>query len=166
MDNVNRLRVGLFAPDFVLKDSEGKKIGLSDFRGKKNVILFFCSGNRDQLCSDWLEEINRFYHQIGLKDTEILFLSQDERWISQRIKEERNIRFPILKIEGDLRFGPSSTPVTQQYGLQRGESKEQNLYPAIFLVDKGGTIRYRKVYTQPSEKLKPEELLCELDKLG
>ena len=166
MDNVNRLRVGLFAPDFVLKDSEGKKIGLSDFRGKKNLLLFFCSGKRRQVCLDWYDRINGYYDQIQQKDTEVLSLNQDERWISQRIKKERKIRFPILKIEGDLRFGPSSTLLTQQYGIQRGQPEEQNLYTAIFLVDKGGTIRYRKVYTRPSEEPKPEELLCELDKLG
>lgn len=165
MENVNRIRVGFFAPDFMLKDSEGRKLKLSDFRGQKNLLLFFCHGKRNQFCLDWLDELNRFYDHIQLKETEVLSFTQDERWVSHRIKEEKKIRFSILKIESDLRFDPPAPSVSQQYGVGASESEEGNLYPAIFLVDKMGIIRYRKVYTQPTEKLNTKELLCELDKL-
>jgi cytochrome oxidase Cu insertion factor (SCO1/SenC/PrrC family) len=35
------LKVGQPAPDFTLPDTTGKKVTLSDFKGKKNVILAF-----------------------------------------------------------------------------------------------------------------------------
>jgi cytochrome oxidase Cu insertion factor (SCO1/SenC/PrrC family) len=35
------LKVGDTAPDFTLPDTAGNQIKLSDFRGKKNVILAF-----------------------------------------------------------------------------------------------------------------------------
>jgi len=35
------LKVGDPAPDFELTDTEGQKVRLSDFRGKKNVVLAF-----------------------------------------------------------------------------------------------------------------------------
>ncbi len=35
------LKVGDMAPDFTLPDQDGKPVKLSDFRGKKNVVLAF-----------------------------------------------------------------------------------------------------------------------------
>jgi peroxiredoxin len=36
-----QLKIGDKAPDFELSDTTGKKVKLSDFRGKKNVVLAF-----------------------------------------------------------------------------------------------------------------------------
>jgi cytochrome oxidase Cu insertion factor (SCO1/SenC/PrrC family) len=36
-----QLKVGDTAPDFSLTDTEGQTVKLSDFRGKKNVVLAF-----------------------------------------------------------------------------------------------------------------------------
>ena len=35
------LKVGDMAPDFTLTDTNGKKVTLSEFRGKNNVVLAF-----------------------------------------------------------------------------------------------------------------------------
>ena len=35
------LKVGDSAPDFTLNDTEGKPVKLSDFKGKKSVVLAF-----------------------------------------------------------------------------------------------------------------------------
>ena len=36
-----RLKAGDIAPDFKLTDTAGKEVKLSDFKGKKNVVLAF-----------------------------------------------------------------------------------------------------------------------------
>ena len=166
MGNVNRLRTGLFAPDFILKDSEGRQLALFHFRGKKNLLLFFCQTLKNPVCLNTSEELNHFYDQIRLKDTEVLVLSLDERWISRRIKQEKEIQFPILKIEGDPRYPSSTHSVSELYGIEVRESGKAALYPAVFIVDRRGTVCFRKVYTQPTDRLQVEDLLCELDRLN
>lgn len=37
-------KIGSIAPDFKLMASDGREISLSDFRGKRNVVLFFIRG--------------------------------------------------------------------------------------------------------------------------
>ena len=137
MGNVNRLRTGLFAPDFILKDSEGRQLALSHFRGKKNLLLLFCQTLKNPVCLNTSEELNRFYDQIRLKDTEVLALSLDERWISRRMKQEKEIQFPILKIEGDPRYPSSTPPVSELYDIEVSESEGAAFYPAVLIVDKG-----------------------------
>lgn len=41
---LKRVKVGDPAPDFTLENVDGKKISLSDFRGKQNVVLAFYRG--------------------------------------------------------------------------------------------------------------------------
>jgi len=42
--DLERLKVGDTAPDFTLENLDGNGITLSEFRGKKNVILVFYRG--------------------------------------------------------------------------------------------------------------------------
>lgn len=40
----DRIKVGQAAPDFALENVEGQAVNLSDFRGKKAVVLVFYRG--------------------------------------------------------------------------------------------------------------------------
>ena len=41
------LKVGENAPDFSLVDVSGNQVGLSDFKGKKNIVLIFYTDYRE-----------------------------------------------------------------------------------------------------------------------
>ena len=43
--DLDRIKIGQPAPDFILENLDGKRISLSDFRGKKNVVLVFYRGH-------------------------------------------------------------------------------------------------------------------------
>jgi len=42
--DLERIKVGQPAPDFTLEDVAGKNVSLSEFRGKKSVVLVFYRG--------------------------------------------------------------------------------------------------------------------------
>lgn len=42
---LDRVAVGTLAPDFSLESLSGERLTLSDFRGKKNVVLVFYRGH-------------------------------------------------------------------------------------------------------------------------
>jgi cytochrome oxidase Cu insertion factor (SCO1/SenC/PrrC family) len=43
--DLERVKVGDPAPDFTLEDMTGKRLSLSDFRGRKNLVLVFYRGH-------------------------------------------------------------------------------------------------------------------------
>lgn len=166
MNYVNRIRVGFFAPDFSLKDSEGKMIRLSDLLGKKNVLLFFYEGKRCRFCLDWLSQLEDALDRIRSKNAEVVGISPDEGWTSQGLRKEKEIEFPILKDDKDTTGGSQAPNVSEQYGVQISESERADIHPAFFIIDKRGIIRFRKVLIHPTKKPTVDELLCELDKLS
>ena len=42
--DLERVKVGVVAPDFTLESHDGKRISLSDYRGNKHVVLIFYRG--------------------------------------------------------------------------------------------------------------------------
>jgi cytochrome oxidase Cu insertion factor (SCO1/SenC/PrrC family) len=42
--DLERVKIGDKAPDFTLENADGKKITLSSYRGKKDVVLVFYRG--------------------------------------------------------------------------------------------------------------------------
>lgn len=44
-EDLSRVKVGSKAPDFTLENMDGRKITLSGFRRKKNVVLVFYRGH-------------------------------------------------------------------------------------------------------------------------
>lgn len=166
MDNVNRIRVGFFAPDFNLKDSDSKSIRLSDFLGRKNLLLFFYQGKRCRFCLDWVTELAQAYDRIRSKNAEILSISPDEIWTSQKLKKEKKIGFPILKDDKDAKGGSRTRKASELYGVDISKSEGPDLYPAIFIIDKRGIIRFKEICTHPAGELTVDELLRELEKLS
>jgi cytochrome oxidase Cu insertion factor (SCO1/SenC/PrrC family) len=43
--DLDRIKVGQPAPDFTLENLDGKRVSLSDFRGKKRAVLVFYRGH-------------------------------------------------------------------------------------------------------------------------
>jgi len=95
------LEVGKKAPDFTLQDENGKKVKLSDFRGKRVVVFFYpkamTSGCTREAC-DFRDEVDAFKG----KDAVVLGISKDPPAAQLRFKEKYQLPFPLLSDEGTL----------------------------------------------------------------
>ena len=133
------LSIGDLAPDFKLYSTEKKEVSLSDYKGKKVVVLFFplaftgvCTA---ELCS--LRDDIASY--IGL-DAEILAISVDTPFTLGKFKEEQNLPFQLLSD-----FNKSTS---EAYGAMyetfvlglKGVSKR-----SAFVVDADGILTYTEV---------------------
>src|SRR5574337_527867 len=91
--------VGEVVPDFELLDDEGKRVKLSDFRGKKVVLYFypkdFTSGCELQACS-----FRDAYADITAKNAVVLGVSPDGIESHKKFREALNLPFHLLADTG------------------------------------------------------------------
>ncbi len=76
-DSVLKVKVGELAPDFELPSISGKKVRLSYFRGKKNVLLSFVPAAWTPVCSDQWPGYNLTKFIFDQHNTVILGISVD-----------------------------------------------------------------------------------------
>ena len=88
--------IGQPAPDFTLPDQQNNKVSLSDFKGKKTLLVFIpfpFSGP----CSTELCAIRDDYPELQQSgDNNIVVITCDQRHANRVWTEQNNFQFPIL----------------------------------------------------------------------
>jgi peroxiredoxin len=152
VDSRLKVRVGQYAPDFTLPAVAGGKVTLSQFRGKKNVVLSFVPAAWTPVCSDQWPGYNIIKDIFDRYDAVLLGITVDNiptlfAWTS----EMGDLWFPVLSD-----FWPHGK-VAAKYGVLRSDGMSER---ALFVIDKKGIIRYidvhdiNKVLVGELEKLK------------
>jgi peroxiredoxin len=127
------LKPGDPAPDFTLPSTVGEKVTLSDFRGKKNVILLFYPLDFSPVCSGETKACAELLPRQGAGDVEILGISVDSLWAHKAFAAQQGIAYPLL-----ADFQPRGA-VAQKYGVfldEKGFSAR-----TAFIVGKDGAIK-------------------------
>jgi len=86
------IKQGDKAPDFTLGSDDGKKISLSDFRGK-NIILYFYPKDGTPGCTQEAIEFQNLNRKFGNINTVILEISKDSMESHRKFKEKNNLHF-------------------------------------------------------------------------
>ncbi|MGA2783491.1 MAG: thioredoxin-dependent thiol peroxidase [Candidatus Bathyarchaeia archaeon] len=92
------ISIGSKAPDFVLKDHEGRLVKLSEFRGKK-VILFFYVRDDTPGCTRESCNFRDRMENIRSKNAVVLGVSPDSVESHKRFVEKYHLTFPLLADE-------------------------------------------------------------------
>ena len=90
------LEVGQEAPDFTLQNQFGEDVKLSDFRGKKNVVLVFYPMAFTGICTGELCEIRDQSPAFVSDDVQVLGISCDTSASLKVFAEQENFDYPLL----------------------------------------------------------------------
>jgi peroxiredoxin (alkyl hydroperoxide reductase subunit C) len=138
IDSVPILKVGERAPDFMLPSVTGKKIRLSSYKGKMNVVISFIPAAWTPVCSDQWPGYNIVQDIFDAHDAILLGISEDNiptlfAWTAQM----GELWFPVLSD-----FWPHGE-VAKKYGVLRSNGTAER---AIFVIDKKGIIRFIDIH--------------------
>lgn len=137
-DSELKVKVGDMAPDFTLPSIQGEDVTLSDYHGKKNVVLSFVPAAFTPVCSDQWPGYCLAEPLFKEQDAMLLGISEDNipslyAWTS----EMPNLWFPVLSD-----FWPHGE-VAKKYGILRSSGMAER---ALFVIDKQGVIRYIEIH--------------------
>ena len=135
------LTVGSPAPEFSLKDQNQQEVKLSDFRGKKRVVLVFYPLDWSPVCTNehaCLVSDRKKFEQL---DAQVLGLSVDSTWSHKAYAEKMGIRYPLL-----ADFNPRGA-VAAKYGVYLEDKGITGR--AISIIDRDGKLAWHKNYDIP-----------------
>ncbi|HEX5213867.1 MAG TPA: redoxin domain-containing protein [Vicinamibacterales bacterium] len=150
------LSSGSAAPDFELRNHTGGTTRLSDFRGRKNVVVAFHPLAFTPVCAAQVQTYERERPRLDAVDAHVLIVSNDASPSKKAWADSLGgVTYDLLSD-----YYPHGA-VAQAYGVLRDDGLSER---AIFVVDKSGKIVWTKLHTIP-EHPDFEELLSQLKQL-
>jgi len=135
------------APDFTLYDSEKKKVTLSEFRGKKNVLLLFFPVAFTSTCTKELCGVRDDISRYSNENAEVFGISVDSVFTLAKYKEEQGLNFTLLSdFNKDVSAAYGSMYETFTDMMMKGVSKR-----SAFIIDKNGIVQYAEVLENAGE---------------
>ena len=140
------LKAGDKAPDFKLANDKGEEVTLSQFKGKKDVILYFYPKDNTPGCTTEACSFRDHSPKFNVKNAVVLGISPDSVKSHQGFIEKQKLNFNLLS--------DPDNKVAEAYGAWGEKSMYGKKYMGIlrttFVISKDGKIK--KVF----EKVKPE----------
>jgi peroxiredoxin len=129
------IEVGQDAPEFKLKGPGGQFVTLSEYRGRKNVVLVFYPLAFSPVCTHQLPSIEKQIDRFRGLNAEVLGISVDSYYANEAFARQLGLSFPLLS--------DFTRETSQAYGVFLPE----RLYSgrAVFVIDRQGRIAYRDI---------------------
>jgi peroxiredoxin Q/BCP len=123
--------VGDIAPDFALPNASGETVRLSDFRGKKDVVLYFYPKDNSAGCTAEACAFRDRYDIISDMDAEVIGVSGDSQAMHKWFATQHRLPFLLLSDAGGA--ARKSYGVPPAFGFLPGR--------VTYVIDKQGVIR-------------------------
>jgi peroxiredoxin len=142
------IEAGTKAPDFSLPDQDGNQVSLSDFAGRKLVLVFYPL-DFSPVCTDQLSIYQEVIGEIESQGAALVGISVDSAFCHHAFREKLNLTMPLL-----ADFNPKGEVATA-YGIY--SEKYGSSGRALFLVDEDGTISW--AYKSPPAEVPGANLI-------
>jgi peroxiredoxin Q/BCP len=142
---MTELKTGDPAPDFELPDQDGRPVRLSQFRGKRAVVIFFYPKDDTTGCTIEACRFRDDYARFQAAGAEVLGISNDSPASHLRFRSKFNLPFTLLTDAGGR--------VRKLYGVK----KTFGILPgrASYTIDRDGIVRH--VFSSQSQPAKHVE---------
>ena len=142
--STRKVKVGDAAPDFTLSSISGERVSLSQYKGKKNVVVSFIPAAWSAVCSEQWPEYIMTDSVFAEYDAVVIGISVDNLpTLFAWTKQMGEVWFPVVS---DFW---SHGAVADTYGVLRSDGLAER---ALFVIDKQGIIRsieVRDINTMP-----------------
>ncbi len=149
-------KVGNLAPVFTLENQRGEKVALKDFRGKKNVVVYFYPKAMTPGCTTQACGIRDTKAELAALDTVVLAISPDPTARLAKFEEKHELNFDLLSDEDHK--------VAEKYGawgLKKFMGREfMGVLRTSFFIDKEGRLRH--VFDKVKTKSHDQDVLAYL----
>jgi peroxiredoxin Q/BCP len=130
------LKPGDMAPDFTLPDQNGKMVSLHDYRGAKNVLVYFYPRAMTPGCTVQACGLRDVESRLNDLDVVVLGISADHVKKLKQFEEKEKLNFTLLS-DADHKVAEAY----HSWGLKKFMGREfMGLLRQSFLVDKDGKI--------------------------
>lgn len=152
------LKEGDKAPVFTGKNQDGKKVSLSDYKGKK-LVLYFYSEAGSPTCTIESCNLRDNYALLKKNGFEVIGVSPDDEKKQKKFEEKYHLPFTLI--------ADADHKVVEKYGVWGEKQLFGNRYMGVhrttFIIDEKGIIR--KIYLRPKNKAHAEEIMQDWEEL-
>lgn len=127
-------QIGDKAQEFTLKSHDGKEVKLSDYKGKKHVVLAFYPACFTGVCTTQMKNYQNELAKFEAAGAQILGVSTDTSFTQKAWADSMGgITFPLLSD-----FHPQGE-VAREYGIYQEDGLNDRV---IFVIGKDGAIKF------------------------
>jgi thioredoxin-dependent peroxiredoxin len=143
-------KIGNLAPAFSLKNQDGETVSLKDFKGEKNVVLYFYPKASTPGCTTQACGLRDTMADLKALDVVVLGVSPDQPPALQKFINKQSLNFDLLS--------DPDHAVADKYGAWGPKKFMGREYDGIlrtsFLIDKEGKLRHilEKVKTKTHDQ--------------
>jgi len=151
------LDVGMKAPHFALKDSDGKEVALTDFAGKK-IVLYFYPKDDTPGCTRQACAFRDSYDGFAQRGVAVIGISKDDEASHSKFAQKHGLPFILL---ADPQLEAIKAYDVWQEKTNFGKTG-MGVVRATYIIDENGVIE--KVFKRAKPDTNAEDILKYLDK--